>query len=170
MQSRDVNRHSTEIIHTTTNCFISERSIISVITTCFCHDSCLLQCQVPGQFNSQHTDSNTSQGSVATCSRWGEIFNNYFIANLLQNVSVKVNISFRYRQQCTLWLSFLSHSIHPLIASFLKCSLLKIMEKGWGDKVMVRTKGDFSGAPCVSVSTTICQVCQCSRADHSTYL
>ena len=64
------------------------------------------------------TDSNISQGSVATLFRCGGIINNHFIANFPQSVPVKkflksVNIWRRYGQKYG-GMFFLTHSVHAI--------------------------------------------------------
>ena len=44
---------------------------------------------------------NISQGSVATCLRWGGIFNDHFVANFLENVTVK-----EFWKSASIWRSY----------------------------------------------------------------
>jgi len=66
--------------------------VVNVINVVLPHLECIatLPCNLSLlYFIYPYFDTSVSQGGVATCARFGGMFNNHFTANLLQNLSMK---------------------------------------------------------------------------------
>jgi len=70
-------------------------------------------------FVSEISQAKISQGSEATCFRCGEIFNNQFIANLLQNVSVNF-------LNCSIIATDMEQSLRGFLTHVVYCTLLTL--------------------------------------------
>jgi len=69
-------------------------------------------------------DINISQGSVATRLRWGGIFNDRFIANFLENVTVK-----EFWKSATIWRSYVPKALGYMYAKIEYVSVRTYLSK-----------------------------------------